>query len=162
MRTLTEQLAKYGAYHRDRRNVATHLVGVPMIVLAVQVLLSRPFIETPELTLSPALFLTAAALVFYIRLDLVFGAVMTLLLGIGVLFGAWAAQQSTQLWLCIGGGGFVAGWIIQFVGHYFEGRKPAFVDDLIGLLIGPLFVLAELFFMLGLRKKLKLDCIAAS
>ena len=39
---LVQSLARYAAYHRDRRNVATHLVGIPMIVLAVEVLLSRP------------------------------------------------------------------------------------------------------------------------
>jgi len=42
MRTFTEQLTRYAAYHRDLRNVATHLVGVPMIVFAVDILLSRP------------------------------------------------------------------------------------------------------------------------
>jgi len=52
----------------------------------------------------------------------------------------------------VGLGLFLVGWIIQFLGHYFEGRKPAFVDDLIGLLIGPLFIVAELSFFLGLRK----------
>ena len=35
-----------------------------------------------------------------------------------------------------------------------EGRKPAFVDDVIGLVIGPLFVVAELVFALGLRRDL--------
>ena len=46
---------------------------------------------------------------------------------------------------------FFVGWLIQFIGHYFEGRKPAFVDDLIGLLIGPLFIAAEAGFLLGMR-----------
>ena len=50
---------------------------------------------------------------------------------------------------------FVIGWIIQFVGHYYEGRKPAFVDDVMGLVIGPLFVAAEAAFLLGLRKEVE-------
>jgi uncharacterized membrane protein YGL010W len=50
---------------------------------------------------------------------------------------------------------FVIGWIIQFIGHYYEGKKPAFVDDLIGLLVGPLFVVVELLFKLGLLKNLE-------
>ena len=49
---------------------------------------------------------------------------------------------------------FVVGWAIQFVGHLFEGRKPAFMDDLVGLLVGPLFIVAEWGFALGLRKEL--------
>jgi uncharacterized membrane protein YGL010W len=52
---------------------------------------------------------------------------------------------------------FVGGWIVQFVGHAYEGRKPAFVDDVIGLMIGPLFVLAELLFIAGLRKPLQAE-----
>ncbi|MNT74574.1 hypothetical protein D3C72_2134020 [compost metagenome] len=50
---------------------------------------------------------------------------------------------------------FVVGWVIQFVGHHYEGRKPAFVDDVTGLIIGPLFVVAELGFLLGLRKEVE-------
>ena len=42
MKTLTDQLANYAAYHRDTRNILTHLFGIPMIVLAVAVLLSPP------------------------------------------------------------------------------------------------------------------------
>ncbi|MFZ9433281.1 MAG: Mpo1-like protein, partial [Burkholderiaceae bacterium] len=45
---------------------------------------------------------------------------------------------------------FTIGWVIQFIGHYYEGRKPAFVDDLIGLLVGPMFVCAEVLFALRL------------
>jgi uncharacterized membrane protein YGL010W len=41
--------------------------------------------------------------------------------------------------------------VIQFVGHYFEGRKPAFLDDVMGLAIGPLFVVAEVCFLAGWR-----------
>ena len=44
---------------------------------------------------------------------------------------------------------------VQLVGHLYEGRKPAFLDDLIGLLIGPLFVVAEIGALLGLRRDLK-------
>jgi uncharacterized membrane protein YGL010W len=33
---------------------------------------------------------------------------------------------------------FFIGWVLQFIGHYFEGRKPAFVDDVVGLLKGHL------------------------
>ena len=49
---------------------------------------------------------------------------------------------------------FLLGWTFQFVGHYFEGRKPAFVDDLAGLLVGPMFVTAEVLFALGLCQPL--------
>ena len=64
------------------------------------------------------------------------------------------SAQSTMVWLGAGVGLFVVGWIVQFIGHVFEGRKPAFVDDLIGLVVGPLFVVAEVAFAMGLRPEL--------
>lgn len=156
MKTLSQQLAQYAAYHRDARNVATHLVGVPLIVAAVVVLLSRPAISVGMggFVLSPAVVCMAATLLYYFALDIGMGCVMAALLLPALWLGAWCAAQPTGTWLALGLGGFVVGWIIQFIGHYFEGRKPAFVDDLVGLLIGPLFVVAEVLLMLGLRKDL--------
>jgi uncharacterized membrane protein YGL010W len=69
-------------------------------------------------------------------------------------FGAWVAALSTAVWLAVSLGMFFGGWVLQFVGHFYEGRKPAFVDDLIGLVVGPLFVVAEAGFALGLRREL--------
>lgn len=155
MSALEAALSNYAAYHRDRRNVATHLVGIPMIFLAVVVLLSRPVFGLGGGTITPAMLLSVAAAVFYLKLDLRFGGVMALLLVVCCGLGLWIGQQPTATWLGWGLGLFVIGWIIQFVGHYFEGRKPAFVDDLKSLLVGPLFVVAELAFMLGLRRKVQ-------
>ena len=50
---------------------------------------------------------------------------------------------------------FVVGWALQFLGHKFEGMKPAFFDDAKQLLIGPLYVCAELYFLLGARPGLR-------
>jgi uncharacterized membrane protein YGL010W len=158
MRTLTQQLTQYAAYHRDRRNIATHFVGIPMIVLALAVLLSRPAFAIGSLpvTLSPAWVLFIVATVYYLVLDLSLGVVM---IGVSVLcvaFGQWVAMQSLFAWLATGIGLFVVGWVFQFIGHVaYEHRKPAFVDDVIGLLIGPLFVLAEALFGFGWRPALR-------
>ncbi len=155
MKTLEDQLSQYAAYHRDIRNIATHFVGIPMIVVAVAVLLSRPAFGFGGVALSPALLVALAAAIYYLRLDLGLGALMTALLGLAVWFGAWAALQTTLVWLAIGIGGFVVGWVFQFIGHYWEGRKPAFVDDIMGLVIGPLFVVTEALFGIGLLSALR-------
>ena len=155
MKTLVDQLSNYAAYHRSQRNIATHLVGIPMIVLAVVALLSRPAWMAGAVPLSPAVIVSAVTLLYYLRLDLALGLVMTGLFGLALWFGAWAAGLDTAAWLALGIGGFVVGWVFQFVGHYFEGRKPAFVDDLMGLAIGPLFVVAEALFHLGAFASLK-------
>ncbi|HEX5843150.1 MAG TPA: Mpo1-like protein [Pseudomonas sp.] len=155
MKTLVDHLAQYAAYHRDRRNIASHFIGIPMIVLAVAVLLGRPSVELAGLWLSPASLVTLATALFYLRLDLRFGLLMSALLGLCLWAAASLAAQATALWLSAGLGLFVLGWVIQFVGHYYEGRKPAFVDDIMGLVIGPLFVAAEAAFLLGLRQEVE-------
>lgn len=155
MSALETALAKYAAYHRDRRNVATHLVGIPMIFLAVVVLLSRPVFSWGGGTLTPAMLLSLAAAGFYFRLDLRFGLAMVQLLVLCCAVGLSLAEMETAKWLGWGLGLFVLGWIIQFVGHWYEGRKPAFVDDLTGLIVGPLFVAAEAAFLLGLRDEVR-------
>ena len=155
MKNLVDHLAQYAAYHRDKRNILSHFVGIPLIVLAVAVLLSRPGLVLASLYLSPALLVALVACVFYLRLDLRFGVLMTLLLALCLWCGQWLALSTTAVWLGAGAGLFVVGWVIQFIGHYYEGRKPAFVDDVMGLVIGPLFVVAELAFLLGLRKEVE-------
>lgn len=49
----------------------------------------------------------------------------------------------------------MVGWVFQTVGHVWEGRKPAFFDDLRGLLVGPMFLLAEVQMALGLQRDLR-------
>ncbi|MGE8187350.1 DUF962 domain-containing protein [Pseudomonas sp. NPDC086278] len=155
MKSLVDHLSQYATYHRDPRNIASHFIGIPLIVVAVAVLLSRPEWPVAGVWVSPAVLLALASAWFYLRLEVRLGVLMTVLLGLCVWLGHVLAQQSTLVWLVSGLGMFVVGWVIQFVGHHYEGRKPAFVDDVTGLIVGPLFVVAELAFLLGLRHDLK-------
>lgn len=163
MRTLVDQLSQYAAYHRDARNVATHFVGIPMIVVAVAILLSRPVLpgwQPLGIALSPALAVVLVTGAYYLWLDLRFGLVMAAVLGLSLWAGQSAAALDTMAWLAWGGSLFVLGWVIQFIGHVFEGRKPAFVDDLMGLIIGPLFLVAEAAFAFGLRTEVQGQMLA--
>lgn len=157
MKTITDHLAGYAAYHRDQRNIITHLVGIPLIVLGIETLLARPTFMVTDIALSPAILVSLAAALFYLYLDVALGLLMTVLLALAVWFGANISELGTAAWLTAGIGMFVVGWIFQFIGHYFEGKKPAFVDDIMGLAIGPLFVVAEIVFMLGGKKQLHQD-----
>lgn len=158
MKTLTDQLAQYAAYHRDRRNIATHFVGIPMIVLALAILLSRPqwHIAALPFGVTPAFGLFVCATIYYIALDLTLGLAMALISAVCLVVGAQLAIASTAIWAGSGVALFIVGWVFQFIGHVaYEHRKPAFADDLVGLLIGPLFVLAELLFGFGWRRSLR-------
>jgi uncharacterized membrane protein YGL010W len=155
MAKLVRLLSNYASYHRDPRNVATHFVGVPLIVVGTSALLARPSVTLLGLSVSPVLVATALVARYYLGLDRRYGAVLTALLALSAWAGTALAAGSTSAWLLGSAALFGGGWAIQFVGHAFEGRKPAFVDDLVGLLIGPLFLVAEAGFALGLRPELR-------
>src|SRR5690554_385709 len=154
MKSVVDQLAMYSCYHRDGRNVATHMVGIPLIVVALMALLGRPGWELSGLMLTPALIVAVIASIYYVMLDMRLGLLMVVFLALSVWIGAEIAALQTSLWLTTGIALFIVGWILQFIGHAYEGRKPAFVDDIMGLAIGPLFIVAEIVFLLGLRKSL--------
>src|SRR5439155_13396745 len=119
-----------------------------MIIVAVTGLLSNPFWYL-------AAGVSVLFCVYYFALDFRFGVAMTLFLSLAVMAGRSIAAQPTAAWLAVSIGLFVVGWVFQFVGHWFEGKKPAFLDDLSNFLVGPLFVAAEAGFRLGLRPALK-------
>ena len=152
MKTLTDHLAQYAAYHRDTRNIVTHFIGIPMIVVAVAALLARWELFF-FVTFADVVF--AGACYFYWRLSKGFGIAMFLIMGSLLWTGHAIAALSETAWWVIGVGLFILGWFIQFVGHYYEKRKPAFVDDIVGLLVGPLFLVAEAAFALGMQEPLR-------
>jgi uncharacterized membrane protein YGL010W len=157
MRTLTDHLASYAAYHRDPRNITTHVFGIPPIVFAVTTLLSRPQVAVSDWVITPAMIVAAMTTLFYMRLHLGLGLILGAILGVFCWAGLSIGAMSTLAWLGIGLGLFVLGWVVQFIGHYYEGKKPAFVDDIMGLLQGPIFLLAEGMFTLGWGKTIKAE-----
>jgi uncharacterized membrane protein YGL010W len=152
---LRAKLSQYGAYHRCRRNLLTHFFGVPLIVFAVMILLAKPGVGIGSVHIALLWPVLIASVAYYFSLDARAGVIM------GLIFAAmgFAAQPigfyAWPLWLSLGLGVFVFGWILQFIGHHYEGKKPAFVDDVIGLAIGPLFVTTELLFRLGIWRSLE-------
>jgi uncharacterized membrane protein YGL010W len=151
MKTLEQHLSTYALYHRDRRNLATHFVGIPMIVVSVFGLSARPALAMGPLHASPAQVVLALGVAFYLALDLRFGLAMLAVMAPACAIGMWLGTLPTVCWLGTSIALFVVGWIAQFIGHGFEGKKPAFLDDIVGLLIGPLFLMAETAFALHLR-----------
>ncbi|WP_284615194.1 Mpo1 family 2-hydroxy fatty acid dioxygenase [Aquabacterium humicola] len=150
-RPANDLLVQYAEYHRDRRNIVTHFFGIPLIVFAIGVLLARVDVAGVKLAwivwaLTTAWYLTRGQLALGIAVSVVNGALIALAIPL--------AAGSLGSWLGWGLGVFAAGWVLQFIGHYYEGRKPAFVDDLVGLLVGPMFVVAEWLFAAGWGREL--------
>jgi len=146
MSNLEQELSKYAAYHLNHKNILTHFIGIPLIVFSILCLTARAGVDIGSFKLTLAIVLIVASTIYYLLMLIILFAVYPL--------ASQIAQLSLGEWLAASIGFFVVGWVFQFVGHYFEKKKPAFVDDVIGLAIGPLFVLAEFIFMLGFRKPL--------
>ena len=151
--TLVEHLTSYASYHRDQRNIATHFVGIPMIVVGTQSLLAKVGIGPLNLAVAG----TALATRYYRKLDPEFGKAMTIALGVSCVAATGIAAMPFPIWAAASSTLFVGGWAIQFLGHKFEGKKPAFLDDLASLLIGPLFIAAETAFALGFARELRAE-----
>lgn len=129
-----EQLfAEYGAYHADRRNRICHAFGIPLIVLGTMGLLWLARVGPFNL----AVVLSIAVLIYYTLVDLR-GAMLSLVIFAVLLFVAIQLPWQVNL------AALIFGWIFQLVGHRFEGTKPKFLENLIYLLIGPLYIFEEL------------------
>ncbi|MEF9955808.1 MAG: Mpo1-like protein [Acinetobacter sp.] len=154
MTNLERLLSQYAAYHLNSNNIVTHFIGIPLIVFSILCLTARAGVDISGITITLAMVLIILTSIYYLSLDKLFGALMLILLVLAYPLALKIAALSLWNWLGASVGIFVVGWVFQFVGHYFEKKKPAFVDDLVGLAIGPLFVLAEFIFLLGFRKDL--------
>lgn len=160
MTKLEQLLSQYAAYHLDQKNIYTHFIGIPLIVFSIICLTARAGVIISGVELTLALGLLLASTLYYLSLDRIFGLIMLLIYALAYPFAYRIAQLDTAVWLSLSIGIFVVGWVFQFVGHFYEKKKPAFMDDVIGLAIGPLFVLAEMVFMLGFRKELEQRMLA--
>ena len=144
----------YAAYHQDRRNKATHFVGVPAIVLSLMILLGWLRADLGGFPVSAALVVTAILLLYYVALDVPLGLAMAAIFGLML----WLADALSQAALAVGLAWFlvlfVGGWALQLWGHVFEGRKPALADNLFQIFVAPIFLAAEVFFALGYKPRL--------
>jgi uncharacterized membrane protein YGL010W len=150
------QLAAYASVHRDWRNKATHFVGIPVIVFSLQLLLSlwRFDLAGREWTLSLAL--TILAVLGWMALDLGIGLVMAAIMAMAwyaadALAGALGSAQA--VWIAFAAL-FVGGWIFQLLGHHYEGKRPALLDNIFQGFIGPMFLVAEAMVVIGQRRDL--------
>jgi uncharacterized membrane protein YGL010W len=149
------QLASYASVHRDRRNKATHFVGIPVIVFSLLLLLTLWHLQVGDRDVSGAAVVAILAVLGWMALDLGVGLVMAML-----MLAAWYVAEA--LGAALGPAGtwaaflvlFVGGWILQFLGHHYEGRRPALLDNIFQAFIGPMFLVAETMVLLGHRPDL--------
>jgi uncharacterized membrane protein YGL010W len=154
MQTLEQQMSFYAAYHQDARNKATHFVGVPMIIFGLFIALGWARIEVAGVTLTGAMLLAAVVLAWYFLLDVPLAATMLVVNALLLYLADLVSVQPIgvgAVWFLVFFGG---GWVIQLIGHVFEGRKPALADNFFQIFVAPIFLAAEAFFALGYKPAL--------
>ena len=154
MKSIEDQMTTYAAYHQDPRNKATHFIGVPAIVLSLFIPLAWLRLDIGGVAISAAMLFAAVVIVYYLLLDVPLGLAM--LVVFAVL--AWVGERIAMLGALAGWSGFavlfIGGWILQLVGHVYEGRRPALADNLFQIFVAPIFLAAEVFFALGYKPAL--------
>ena len=130
------RLDEYSGYHRTSGNERCHFLGVPLIIAGSGTLLAGLRLGSVfGVPLSVTELVLAAIAIFYVLearwLGLFTALVMVLL-----------AELAKPLPFVAGLALFLGGWAVQFVGHsLFEHRSPAFLNNLLHLLVGPAWLL---------------------
>ena len=158
MRTAQQWFDEYGESHQTSFNKMIHYVCVPAIFFSIIGLLaSIPFGFVADLFpasiapfVHPGTLLILFGLVFYFRMSLPIFLGM-LFISAFILWGNYwlATTFTTPLWL-ISVVIFVVSWVLQFIGHNHEGKKPSFIKDLQFLMVGPAWILGHVYRQVGI------------
>ena len=158
MRDLSTFLHDYGDSHRHPVNQWVHIFCVPAIFVSTLGLFWLiPVGQWLGLEGAAAYWVNGGTLLavlcmpFYLRLSM----------GVSLLMLGWLAVSIAVVTvvdrsaLSLGWSALVlwlVAWAVQVWGHKVEGKKPSFTDDLVFLLVGPVFVSLELAYKLGLSR----------
>ncbi len=154
MRTMQQWLDEYGESHRHPVNKRIHWICVPAILFSVLGLVWLVPVPPEAAAAGPwvnwATLVTALAVIYYLVLSPALAAGMAGIVLLMLLVIAWLeAVIAFPLWMLFAAV-FVVAWAGQFAGHRVEGRKPSFFKDVQFLLIGPAWLLADLYRHLGI------------
>ena len=155
MRNIHDWNEEYGLYHKNRINKIIHWICIPLIIFSLFGLLSLMSYEFDiakgHYKINTLGIFIILVLGYYLRLSktLTLGMLIISLLFAGIIDFISLNSDSTLLYLY--SGIFTLAWIGQFIGHKFEGKKPAFFKDLQFLLIGPLWLLSYIYNKLNIK-----------
>ena len=151
MNSVQDWLEAYGESHQNPVNKKIHWVCVPLIMLSLLGLLwpiQFTFLIDSQF-LNATTVLIAIVSIYYFRLSISMGFGMLLIsaIMIFIITSVSSNQFLFNPYVVI----FIFSWIGQFIGHKIEGKKPSFFEDLQFLLIGPLWLLAQLYNSLNIK-----------
>lgn len=151
MRSFNQWMDEYGVSHQNPTNQKVHKICVPLIMMTViGFLLCIPtpmaFQSVPHLNWGSLFIL--GCLGFYLTLD--FKMFLGMIVQTAIMYFLCLKIQEAGFLLPFCIIVFVLAWIGQFWGHKVEGKKPSFLQDMVFLLIGPLWVTRFLYKKLGI------------
>ncbi len=154
MKSIQTWLDEYAVCHQNPTNKTIHWICVPLIVWSLLALLwSIPvsLLDDSPVPINVATLFIVAVTVYYLMLSwqLAIGVllIMSAMMWLGLQLSIALGVSMWLLALIV----FVLAWIGQFIGHNYEGKRPALFEDLRFLLIGPLWCMAHLYQRLGWR-----------
>jgi len=151
MKTLDQWFEDYAVSHQNPVNKKIHYICVPAIFFSILGLLmcipneiiSNTFRLNSPLIENWAAVVLAFLLLFYIRLSVVMSIKIAVFAFLCLFANFYIGQYLNLMLFSVAV--FAAAWIGQFYGHHIEGKKPSFINDLQFLLIGPAWVIDNLF-----------------
>lgn len=151
MKSLDEQLATYGAHHTKKWTIITHFIGIPAVILGLLILFTWIRIDFfDRYTIALSWFLILGTLVYYFFLDKKICGIMAIIfIPITLITCWWTGPEPTKASVVVFFILFVGGWIVQFIGHGIEKKKPAFLSSLFQIFVAPVFIVIEIFKLCG-------------
>ena len=140
MSVLTRLLESYEKNHQNPINEAIHIIAIPLIMFSILGM-------TAAFDIFLEYILVGIVVFYYLKLSKTAALLMLvwllIYLGLVVLLKPYIIEISILL--------FAFGWILQFLGHFIEGKRPSFFEDLRYFLIGPLFVVQKVISKFGIK-----------
>ena len=140
MSVLTRLLESYEKNHKNPINEAIHIIAIPLIMFSILGM-------TAAFDIFLEYILVGIVIIYYLKLSKIAALLMLvwllIYLGLVILLKPYIIEISILL--------FAFGWILQFLGHFIEGKRPSFFEDLRYFLIGPLFVIQKVISKFGIK-----------
>ena len=149
MNTINQWLDEYGESHQHPFNKLVHWICVPAIMFSLfGLLFSIPFFSEKSWYANWGAIVIIPILFFYLRLSKVmfisFILIGFLLIKVNeLLYNNLCSSDKKMIFISLLI--FIIAWVLQFIGHKIEGKKPSFLKDIQFLLIGPAWLLSFIF-----------------
>lgn len=139
--SMNQLLDEYASSHQNKTNKLIHYICVPVIFWSITAMLWVVKIPIVE---NLAIVMTALISIYYISKDVMVTIQMIVFSILCLLLNAFLERSGLPLlWIAVAL--FIFAWVFQFIGHKIEGKKPSFFKDLQFLLIGPAWIVKQLF-----------------